>query len=540
MLRPPHLKAIVPVYATDDRYTDDVHYLGGCKTLSEMAQYAVSQVAMNALPPKAEYAGAEWASRWRARLEETPPWTLEWLRRQADGPYWRRGSLAPDYDRITCAILHIGGWNDGYTNAVLRMQARCVNAPRKALIGNWVHAGPDYAYPGPNLDWLREMLRFFDHWLKGIDNGVMEEPALVYLRREFTPPVAFPPVQNGTWQAASAFPVPNTQWETYYLGEGSLSPEAPAMDCVHPYRHRPTWGTSGGLCFGAGMGPNGLARDLRPDEALALTFSTLPLEAPVDIAGFPEAVLHLRCTAPVGHVVVRLSDVAPDGVSALVSTGVLNLTHRDGHSTPQALEPGVVYSVRVPFKAAGYRFLAGHRIRLTVASALWPVIWPSPYIATNELYTGPLHTSHLLLPVVPPVDDSPRIPPFKTTPPELEAIGDSRGEPPVWEIVEDLMAGSVTVRVRDGDTSTLPDGTELHTAEEIEMVAYHEDPAHVRMQSRVVYRLVERGYATEVRAHGAMRSTGDQIHFDLRLEVLLNDAPFFARNWLETVPRLLM
>lgn len=135
MMRPPHLKAIIPMSATDDRYTDDVHYLGGCKTASELAQYAVSMLGMNAMPPKPEYARGDWAAQWKERLEQTPPWLIEWLRQQRDGAYWRRGSLAPDYGRITCAIFHIGGWADGYTNAVLRMQEKCVNAPRKALIG---------------------------------------------------------------------------------------------------------------------------------------------------------------------------------------------------------------------------------------------------------------------------------------------------------------------------------------------------------------------------------------------------------------------
>ena len=71
----------------------------------------------------------------------------------------------------------IGGWMDGYVDSALRMSARCLNAPRRALIGNWVHALPDEAYPGPNLDWLHEVVRFFDHWLKGVENGVMDEPA---------------------------------------------------------------------------------------------------------------------------------------------------------------------------------------------------------------------------------------------------------------------------------------------------------------------------------------------------------------------------
>ena len=538
MLQPPHLKAIFPVYATDDRYTDDVHYIGGCLVVSELAQYAVSQVAMNALPPKPEYAGSDWAQQWRARLEQTPPWTLEWLRRQTDGPYWRQGSLAPDYDRITCAIYHVGGWNDGYTNAVLRMQERCTRAPRKALIGNWVHALPDHAYPGPNLDWLHEFLRFFNFWLKGEANGIMDEPRFTFFRRTYTAPEAFPAHLNGAWVSAANYPLANSTATPLYLDGGALRWAAPSEDHIDHYAHRPTLGTRGGLCYGGGMGPNGLARDLRPDEALSLTYTSAPLDAPLDVMGFPEAVLHLRCTAPVAHVVVRLTDVAPDGASSQVAIGILNLTHRAGHEHPEALVPGELYTVRVPLKATGYRFLPGQRIRLSVASAAWPIIWPSPYTADNFLHTGPQTPSRLILPVVSLDDAAP--PSFKTEIPVLAEVGEWRGEPPVWEITEDVLHGAVTVRVRDGDETTLPDGTTIFTAEELEMTARHDDPAHVLLLNRVVYRLREHGYAVEVRADGGFRSTVDAIHFDVRLEVLLNGSRFFERSWLESVPRQLL
>ena len=319
-LQPPSLKAIAPMYATDDRYTDDIHYLGGCLTGSELAQYAVSQIGMNAMPPTLKYSRGDWAAQWKARLEQTPPWLLAWLRQQTDGPYWRSGSLAPDYGRISCAIFHIGGWADGYTNAVLRMQEKCVNATRKALIGPWVHATPDRAYPGPNIDWLHELVRFFDYWLKGIDNGVTEEPPLTIFRQEYTPPEPFPKQLNGVWHTESVYPIERTNFHHLYLGRDVLQSAPCSAPQVDSYPHRPTGGTHASLCWGGGVAPNRLARDLRPDEALSLTYTSQPVAEPLDIIGFPEAILHLSSTAPVAHVVVRLTDVASDGTSALVST----------------------------------------------------------------------------------------------------------------------------------------------------------------------------------------------------------------------------
>ncbi len=539
-LRPPALKAIFPVYATDDRYTDDVHYLGGCKTASEMAQYAVSQVAMNALPPRPTYAGPGWQAEWRQRLEQTPPWTLQWLRHQHDGPYWRRGSLAPDYDRITCAIYHVGGWNDGYTNAVLRMHERCTSAPRKALIGNWVHAMPDYAYPGPNIDWLHELLRFFDCWLKGEANGIMDEPRFTYFRRHYTPPTTFPDTQNGEWCAAPDYPLDNMAVATFYLSGDRLSTDPCDQEHVAAYPHRPTWGTAGNLCFGGGMGPNGLAGDLRPDEALALAYTSEVLAEPYDVLGQPAAILHLRCTSPVAHVAVRLADVAPDGASSLVSTGVLNLTQHKGTGAPQALEPGVVYTVRVPLKATGYRFLPGHRIRISIASALWPIVWPSPFPSKNYLHCGGAYPSRLELPRVFPGTGTCDQARLKHDPPVLEVVGSDDSVEPRWEIVIDRMQGSVTVRVADGNVTHVPGPIVLFTQEELDMTAWEHEPARVVLDNRVVYRLEMDGTEVEVTATGSIRSTQYDFDFDLDLRVGLDGSPFYARQWRERIPRALL
>lgn len=541
-LRPPHLKAIIPMYATDDRYLDDVHYVGGCMVVSEVAQYAVSQIAMNAMPPKAEYARGDWAKQWKERLENTPPWTLEWLRQQTDGAYWRNGSLAPEYDLIHCAIFHIAGWMDGYTDPAFRMQAQCANAPRKVLCGNWVHSFPDSANPGPNLDYLHEMVRFFDYWLKGVDNGVMAEPPITLFRREYTPPEAFPARFNGEWVSEAVYPIARTQPTAYYLGDGKLSLHSPISNSPISFPHQPTHGTQAGLCWGAGLAPNGLARDLRPAEATLPTYTSEPLTEPLDFIGVAEAVLHLSSSAPVAHVVVRLTDVAPDGTSALVTAGILNLTHRNGHARPEPLTPGEVVEVRVPLKVAAYRFLPGHRLRVSLASAYWPVIWPSPYKAENVLLCGPATPSRLVLPVI-PSDKGLKLlapPAFKTTPAHELSFGSGAEEPPVWQIIEDVINRTVTVKVYGGDSSALPDGrTALVEAEAIEMTAYADDPARVQVKNEVNYRLTEHDVETHIRASGTLRSDEKNFHAHVALTITLNGQPFFERSWLETIPRQL-
>ena len=258
-LRPPHLRAILPMYATDDRYRDDVHIRGGCLTASEKSQYAVSQLGMNAMPPLPSFRGEGWRDEWRARLEQTPPWLLPWVREQTDGPYWRRGSLAPDYEALDCAVFQVAGWNDSYVDPAFRIQERCVNVERRTVVGNWVHSFPDDAYPGPNIDWLHELVRFFDHHLNGVDNGWDREPAITWFERTWAKPERFPELWPGRWRAAGGVPVPGTSARTLHLGPGSLEASPAMVAGIDRVAHRATAGTSGGLSWGAGWPPNGMA-----------------------------------------------------------------------------------------------------------------------------------------------------------------------------------------------------------------------------------------------------------------------------------------
>ena len=559
-LRPPHLRAIVPVMATDDRYLDDVHYRGGCLTVSELSQYAVSQVAMNAMPPDATFHGAGWRSAWLARLESTPPWLFEWLRHQTDGPYWRQGSLAPAYDAIEAAIFNIGGWHDSYVDPAFRMQARCV-APSHTLVGNWVHSWPHAAVPGPNLDELHEIARFFDRHLRAIDNGWDAEPPLVWFEHEYAPPEPFPADLPGRWRAAGAYPHPGTTVHAWSFGDETLSalathgPGRPnGASGVDRFRHRPTAGTRGPLSWGAGGPPNGLARDLRPDEIAGPTYSTPPLETALEVLGVPEVVVHVEVDAPVATLAVRLSDVAPDGTSALVSAGVLNLTHRQSHVTPRPLVTGQVEEVRVPLRTTGYRWLPGHRIRVALASSLWPVLWPSPFPATFGVHRGPDTPSRLELPVVPPaggLGDAP-VPAFRTAPPDLhwpavdaaDGRGPATADTPVWRIEEDVIGRSVTVEIHDGGEDLVPDGRRLYAAETLRMTAWDDDPAHARLDADVVYRWQERdvdraGTLTGIEIRARARQSSSATDFDLQvdLEVDVDGARFFERGWSERIPR---
>jgi putative CocE/NonD family hydrolase len=555
-LRPPQLRAIVPVMATDDRYLDDVHYRGGCVTVSELSQYAVSQVAMNAMPPDASSRGPGWRDEWLTRLGATPPWLFAWLRHQTDGPYWRQGSLAPDYDTIDVPIYNLGGWHDSYVDPAFRMQARTPSTSH-TLVGNWVHSWPHDAFPGPNLDELHEIARFFDRHLNGTANGWDGEPAVIWFEHEYAPPVPFPASLPGRWRAALAYPHPGTVVRSWPFGDGTLGAAEPGQDGVDAFRHRPTTGTHGPLSWGAGDSPNGLARDLRPDEAAGPTYTSQPLDSSLVVLGVPEVVVHLEVDAPVAMLSVRLSDVAPDGTSALVSAGVLNLSHRRSHVAPEPLEPGRAEEIRVPLRTAGYRWLPGHRLRVAIASSLWPVLWPSPYPATFRLHRGAATPSRLELPVIPAAggDGDVAVPPFRTDPPDLrwpnpvaaDGQGPARHDPPEWRVEENVLDGSVTVHFHDGGEDIVPDGRRLYAAETIRMTAWDAEPARAELDADVVYRWQERepggdGELTriEIRAVSSQRSTVSDFDLSVRLEVDVDGERFFERDWQETIPRRLV
>ncbi len=539
--RPPHLKAIVPIQATDDRYTDDVHYVGGTMTVSELSQYAVSQVAMNALPALPSAWGNDWEQRWRERLEATPVWLFEWARRQRDGAYWRQGSLAPDYGRIEAAILHITGWMDEYVDAAVRMQAKCVGAAgRRTIVGPWVHGLPDHAYPAPNIDWLREMVRWFDRWLKDEPNGADTEPALTWFHRDRTPPERFPKHLEGEWRATQVWPptVPASR-ELWLSSGGLLTDAAPPQPATDTFAHNPTAGMRGGsLCWGAGHPPNGLAQDLRLEAGAGPTFISAPLVEPLDILGVPVATLFVSATQPVAHIVARLGCVAPDGSIEQVSEAIINLTHRDTHEHPTPLEPGRVYEVRVPLRVAGYRFPAGHRVYLGLASAHWPVVWPSPGAGELTIHHGGELPSRLELVLAPgPADQVP--PPAFGPPASLPEIGSETSEPPTWEIVENDDEGRVSIH--EASTTVLPDGrSTLFVGETIDMAAWKRAPGTGRFENACEYRLERDSRRIVVIADGTTIATESAFDWNVRVRVELDGAPFYAREWREQIPRDLL
>ncbi|MFW5870462.1 MAG: CocE/NonD family hydrolase, partial [Candidatus Sumerlaeota bacterium] len=146
-LRPPGLKGIITVCSTDDRYADDVHYMGGC-LLGDNLSWASTMFAYNSCPPDPELVGDKWREMWFQRLEGSGLWIDTWLRHQHRDAYYKHGSICEDFSDVQCPVLAVSGWADGYSNAVFRM-LEGLQTPRKGLIGPWSHKYPHDGVPGP-------------------------------------------------------------------------------------------------------------------------------------------------------------------------------------------------------------------------------------------------------------------------------------------------------------------------------------------------------------------------------------------------------
>ncbi len=366
MERPPALHAIVPIYASDDRYTDDVHYMGGILKALDLVDWVIYMAACNVLPPVPAVYGEGWREEWRRRIDGTEPWLLRWLEEQDDGPYWRHGSLRPDYGRITCPTMIVAGWADGYTNIALRAY-EAMSCPRRVIVGPWSHMSTATSIPGPHIDLVPELIRWFARWLRDEPNGIDEEPPIAVFVRRSTRPAPELEEMRGEWRSEPTWPAERLR-PTVWRPEG---------DGVDRISVRGDVGTAAWISC-AGKAPWTLPEDQREDDTRSLTYDWPALEDELELLGHPR--LRLTVTSPhaVAFLSARVCDVFPDGTSALVSRGVLNLTHRNGHDAPEPLEPGVATPVELELEATSWIFEPGHRVRLALAGSDWPNTWPPP------------------------------------------------------------------------------------------------------------------------------------------------------------------
>jgi uncharacterized protein len=373
--RPPALKAIVPIFASDDRFADDVHHFGGVLKQLDVVDYPTYMVAMNALPPVPSIWGADWREEWDRRVDALEPWFLTWLAHQRRDAYWRYGSARESIEDIEAATMIVAGWADGYTNIAFRSFPR-FRAPARLLIGPWPHAATETCIPGPNIRLAPELVRWFDRWLKGVDNGVDREAPIVIFAERSTPPDPFRAEVRGSWRAEPTWPPARLAPTELSLAKseagGLASNDGPDEMAIRGDVGAQAWISC------AGVMPWTQPDDQRPDEERSLTYTWDPLERELEILGHPTLRVRVTSDVPVAYLSAKVCDVFPDGSSSLVVRGLLNLTHRVGSADPVAMPTGVPTDVELELEACSWTFEEGHRVRLDLATADWPNAWAPP------------------------------------------------------------------------------------------------------------------------------------------------------------------
>ena len=536
-LRPPALGAIVTSCSTDDRYADDMHYMGGC-LLTDTLDWGTMFQALLALPPDPALVGDRWREMWEQRMTEVSVPLEAWLRHQRRDAFWRHGSVCEDFTAIEVPVLAVGGWLDGYSNAIPRLLAG-LSVPRRAVIGPWAHAYPHLGVPGPGYDFLAEVVRWFDHWLKGLPNGAMDGPMLRAWMTEALPAQPYYATAPGRWVGEDSWPSAGTEEQRWFLGDGRLGVEAAAAGYPEVWASPRVTGLAGGEWCPYGTGGRGpeFPGDQREDDGRSLTWNSPALDGRLEILGAPVVTLDLSVDRPSAFVAVRLCDVAPDGASSRISFGVLNLTHRDGHADPRPMIPGERTSIRIQLNDTAHAFLPGHRVRLALSTDYWPMVWPSPEPVTVTVYPG---ASSLDLPVRPPRAEDAALP----------DLGEPTWGPPAR--VTELRAGSwgrdTRVDAMTGETSVTntvagPLNSLDRTGRALALTGFDrssirgDDPASARAESRREFEIVRDGVTIRVSAEIDLSCTTDDFGLAVRMAASEDDVSVWRREWDFSIPR---
>ncbi len=525
--RPPALKAIVVRSANDDVYTGFTNP-GGCIRPWMFEYYAPLMNALNFAPPDPDLVGDQWSAIWAERLERSAPWSLGYIRNTLYSDYWRGQSLAPDYDRVQCAVLLVEGWADWYSTEELRAFQK-LQAPKKVLIGPWGHYHPEEkeAFPGPRIDSRPEYARWFDHWLKDIDNGVMQEPPVTVFVRDWQKPSLLCVEDAGTWRHEAAWPPARVQPTTMYLVRGGTLSDTAGDHGSTSYAYRPSVGITTGRRGLGSTTPWAMPVDQRLDESYSLLFTTEPLRTSVELLGEPFVQLCAASSAEIAYFHVKLCEVADDGTARLICDGGLLATHCDSHEMPARLEPGRLYALRFPLRHCAYRIAAGHRLRVAVASAEFQNAWPTGQPAVNTVYLGGSNASHIVLPVA-SGDPQPLAAPQLTESPHPAPAQEILAQP-AYRLELDLVKDTVSCVLQPADAG--------RTSSQSRYTVSNRDPANTVISASATHVAVHP--TLDIRIEATCQTSSDATSYThlSQVRITVDGAEHFRKSWNTTVPR---
>ena len=384
MQRPPQLKALLLMHASNDLYANDIHDVDGGLHVD---MFSVEIDTENMMPQAPNYPLDE--NYFRNRFD-VKPWVLTYLNHQQDGDFWRKNrSLFTNYASINIPIYAIGGLLDGYRDFVPEMLTH-MQVPIKAEMGPWNHAFPHTGLPGPNYEWRQSAVRWWLHWLNGKDTGIMQEPLNTIFMRGYVPPDAKLEMTPGSFWSNKR--IPETTSAKFILQKDNRLSSIAEEVAVLSHKYRPDEGLGMMNWWGEATS------DMKECDKCTLLFESPPMDETKYLLGFPEVQLNVSTDKPLAYWIVRLEDVAPDGAISLITGGLINASQRISRLAPQPIPINQFFKIHLPLHYTTWTFEKGHRIRLAISNAQFPMIWPTPHNMTTQLKVGDAHSSVLLLP----------------------------------------------------------------------------------------------------------------------------------------------
>lgn len=381
--RPPHLAAIIPVDATFDNleWLFRTHGAGGL--LLGDVDWGTRMAAMNLLPPLSEDAAGAFADGWRSRLEENRPWFLDWHGKPPSEDFWlRRRIPIGDIDVPTFAIT---GWHDAYTAPMTEVFA-AVRAPKRLLVGPWKHTLPDMS-PVEPINGVYEMDRWWDRWLKGVDNGVDGEP-----------PVTLYVMGANKWRSESEWPLARASEQRLYFHAGGRLEHEPSGEGDDQYEYDARVGVGS-------IGHNGhrvhlpIPEDQSADDHMSLCYTSDELSESIEITGTPRLRVVIAATSDEANIVAKLCVVDSEGRSRRISQGNGNPARENAHAPRRPLVAGERRHVIVEMHPTSVVVPAGARLRVAVSGSDFPELWPTPEPYDLTVHRGGEQGSGIDLPV---------------------------------------------------------------------------------------------------------------------------------------------
>ncbi len=524
-LAPKPLKAIITLCSTVDRFADDIHYKGGC-LLNENLGWGATMLSYSSRAPDPALVGERWREMWLERLQAEPHLPELWASHQHRDAYWQHGSVCQDYAAIKAATLAIGGWGDGYKNAVQALIEN-LDAPVKGIVGPWIHKYPHIAVPEPRIGFLQEALRWWDKWLKGIETGVESDPDLRLFVMDSEEPKPWYDRRSGRWIDQD---FRNAPQKVLHLGAAGLGENASPFTSVID-SPADTGMASGEYCA-IWLGPE-LPSDQRRDDALSTCFETETLDGDIAIVGAPRVTLTLANDTPVAQIAVRLNDVHPNGATSRITYGVLNLSHRDSSETPAPMPAATPTRVSLKLDQIAYTIPAGHRLRLSISNAYWPLIWPAPGASKLTLTTG-----QIALPLLHEgTGDADRFAPPEAAPPwRTRTLREASN---IRETTFDQQSGVTTLRIVDdfGEVEDLDHGLINGSIAREWWDIHPDDPLSAHGRTHWSDRIARGDWSVRTETFSQMWADAQTFHITARIEAYEGDTLIFERDFSSKIPR---